>query len=87
MFVCVCSVPAKGPVGVDDAQRIKGGVHHLPGAQQVGHHRDAEEPDQNAQSNVHQPPYEHPCVTNSIQHRSVPYVEGLVDYSGWTQVV
>jgi len=53
------SVPAKGPVGVDDAQGVEGGVHHLPGAQHVHHHGDAQTANQNAQRNIHHPTYRH----------------------------
>lgn len=56
---CPRTLPAKGSVGVDDAQGVEGGVHHLPGTQQVHHHRNAQAADQNAQRNVHHPTYQH----------------------------
>lgn len=48
-------LPAEGPIGVDDAERVKGRIHHLPGAEQVEHHWDAEGADENGQGDVQDP--------------------------------
>lgn len=54
-------VPAEGPVGVDDAQRVEGGVHHLSGAQQVHYHGDAQVTNQNGQRDVERPAGNRTC--------------------------
>lgn len=58
---CIVSpgVPAEGPVGVNDAQRVEGRVHHLPGTQQVHHHGQAQVANQNGQRDVHRPANQH----------------------------
>lgn len=53
------AVPAKRSVRVDNTQRVKGCVHHLPGTQQVRHHRDAQAANQNAQRYVNHPTNQH----------------------------
>lgn len=57
-------VPAEGPVGVDDAQRVEGRVHHLAGAHQVQHHGDAEEADEHAQRDVEHAAHQHSWMGN-----------------------
>lgn len=52
-------LPAKGSVGVDDTQWVEGGVHHLPGTQQVRHHRNTQAANQNPERNVHHTAYQH----------------------------
>lgn len=70
-----CTVPAKGTVGVDDAQWVEGGVHHLLGTQQVQHHGNAQASNQNAQRNVHHPTYEHTYSVYTHTHAQTERVE------------
>ena len=53
MIVCCCYTysPAKCSVSVDNLQRIKGGVHHLCGGEEVLDDGDAEVSEQYGQTN------------------------------------
>ncbi len=64
------AIPAKGSVRVDDPQRIKRGVHHLSGAQQVQHDWDAQIRYQNPQRHIQHAPDQHTCPeTQSEENR------------------
>lgn len=75
-----CTVPAKGPVGVDDTQRVEGRVHHLPGTEQVHHHGNAQVANQNAQRNVHHPTYQHTCVTYSKRKSGTAHYQSYIRF-------
>lgn len=68
-----CTVPAKGPVRVDDAKWVEGGVHRLLGTQQVHQHGNAQVSNQNAQRNVHHPTYQH--TYSMYTHKQTERVE------------
>ena len=54
-------IPAKGTIGVDQSQRIKGGIHCLSRGKQVGHNRNAQVGNQQSQADVEHSSYVITC--------------------------
>ena len=50
-------IPAKGSIGIDNPEWVKGGVHCLLRGHQILHHRDAEVHNQTPQAQVEHLPH------------------------------
>ena len=63
-------IPAKGTIGVDQSQRIKGGIHCLSRGKQVGHNRYAQVGNQQSQADIEHSSYVITCHTPQQQVHS-----------------